>query len=95
MIFSFANGWDDSPVAAESYHAPIKSIGNSTTTPRDLECDQDVQIILMALAESVAARLRKHGFKCNVVSISIRDNELYHFSRQKKFKNPLTLQMRL
>ena len=87
---------DDSPVAAESYHAPIKSIGNSTTTPRDLECDQDVQIILMALAESVAARLRKHGFKCNVVSISIRDNELYHFfTTEKKFKNPLTLQMRL
>lgn len=27
---------------------------------RYLECDQDVQIILMALAESVAARLRKH-----------------------------------
>ena len=69
VIFSFANGWDDSPVAAESYHAPIKSIGNSTTTPRNLECDQDVQIILMALAESVAARLRKHGFRCNVVSI--------------------------
>ena len=57
------NGWDDSPVSAEGYQAPIKSIGNSTTTPRDLENDQDVQIILMALAESVAARLRKHGFK--------------------------------
>ena len=88
VIFSFANGWDDSPVAAESYHAPIKSIGNSTTTPRDLECDQDVQIILMALTESVAARLRKHGFKCNEVSISIRDNDLYHFSRQKKIQDP-------
>lgn len=96
VIFSFANGWDDSPVAAESYHAPMKSIGNSTTTPRDLECDQDVQIILMALAESVAARLRKHGFKCNVVSISIRDNDLYHFfTTEKKFKNPLTLLMKL
>ena len=44
--------------------APVKSIGNSTTTPRDLEDDLDVWIIQMALAESVAARLRKHGFKC-------------------------------
>ena len=88
VIYSFANGWDDSPVSVEGYQAPIKSIGNSTTTPRDLENDQDVQIILMALAESVAARLRKHGFKCNVVSISIRDNELYHFSRQKKIQEP-------
>ena len=49
--------------------------------------DQDVQIILMALAESVAARLRKHGFKCNVVSISIRDNGLFHFSRQRKLQD--------
>ena len=42
----------------------------------------------MALAESVAARLRKHGFKCNVVSISIRDNGLFHFSRQRKLQEP-------
>ncbi|MFR6580849.1 MAG: hypothetical protein ACLURP_01480 [Ruminococcus sp.] len=38
---------------------PIKSIGNSTTTPRDLENNLDVQIVLMALAESVAARLQE------------------------------------
>ena len=88
VLHSFANGWDDSPVSVEGYQAPIKSIGNSTTTPRDLENDQDVQIILMALAESVAARLRKHGFKCNVVSISIRDNGLFHFSRQRKLQEP-------
>lgn len=79
VIHSFANGWDESPVATEGYSAPIKSIGNSTTTPRDLENDLDVQIIFMALAESVSARLRKHGFKCNTVAISIRDNSLYHF----------------
>ena len=36
VIHSFANGWDDSQVAAEGYSAPIKSIGNSTTAPRDL-----------------------------------------------------------
>lgn len=37
VLYSFANGWDDSQVAAEGYSAPIKSIGNSTTAPRDLE----------------------------------------------------------
>ena len=88
VIHSFANGWDESPVAPEGYSAPIKSIGNSTTTPRDLENDLDVQIIFMALAESVSARLRKHGFKCNTVAISIRDNGLYHFSRQMHLREP-------
>ena len=88
VIHSFANGWDESPVATEGYSAPIKSIGNSTTTPRDLENDLDVQIIFMALAESVSARLRKHGFKCNAIAISIRDNGLYHFSRQMHLREP-------
>lgn len=84
VLHAFANGWDDSPVKKEHTHTPVKSIGNSTTTPRDLENDQDVKIILYVLAESVAARLRESGFKCNVVEIGIRDNELHHFTRQHK-----------
>ena len=84
VLHSFANGWDDSPVKREHTHAPIKSIGNNTTTPRDLETDEDVKIILYVLAESVAARLRENGFKCHVVEISVRDNALHHFTRQHK-----------
>ena len=84
ILWAFANGYDESPVKMEHTHAPIKSIGNSTTTPRDLENDEDVKIILYILAESVAARLRDNGFKCRVVEISVRDNELYSFTRQHK-----------
>ena len=84
ILWAFANGYDDSPVKMEQVHAPIKSIGNSTTTPRDLETDEDVKIVLYILAESVAARLRENGFKCRVVEISVRDNELYSFTRQHK-----------
>ena len=84
VLWAFANGYDDSPVKYEDAHAPIKSIGNSTTTPRDLVNDQDVKIVLTILAESVAARLRENGFKCRVVEISVRDNGLFSFTRQKK-----------
>ena len=84
ILWAFANGYDDSPVKMEHTHAPIKSIGNSTTTPRDLETDEDVKIVLYILAESVAARLRENGFKCRVIEISVRDNELYSFTRQHK-----------
>ena len=84
ILHAFANGWDDSPVRPEHTHAPIKSIGNSTTTPRDLENDTDVKIILYALAESVAARLRENSFRCSVVEISVRDNGLHSFTRQHK-----------
>ena len=34
ILWSFANGYDDSPVKLENTHAPIKSVGNSTTTPK-------------------------------------------------------------
>lgn len=84
VLWSFANGYDDSPVEKENTLAPVKSIGNSTTTPRDLECDEDVRLTIFILAESVAARLREHGFKCRVVEVCIRDNDLYSFTRQKK-----------
>ena len=84
ILWAFANGYDDSPVKYEDAHVPIKSIGNSTTTPRDLVNEQDVKIVLAILAESVAARLRENGFKCRVVEISVRDNELFSFTRQRK-----------
>ena len=83
ILWAFANGYDDSPVKYEDAHAPIKSIGNSATTPRDLVNEQDVKIVLTILAESVAARLRENGFKCRVVEISVRDNELFSFTRQR------------
>lgn len=87
ILWAFANGYDDSPVKREHTHAPIKSIGNSTTTPRDLENEEEVKIVLYILAESVAARLRDNGFKCRVVEISVRDNELYSFTRQHKIEH--------
>lgn len=87
VLWAFANGYDDSPVRKENTHAPIKSVGNSTTTHRDLVTDDDVKIIIYVLAESVAARLRENGFRCRVVEISIRDKDLYSFTRQRKISN--------
>lgn len=87
VLWAFANGYDDSPVRRENAHAPIKSVGNSTTTHRDLVNDEDVKIVIYVLAESVAARLRENGFRCRVVEISIRDKDLFSFTRQRKISN--------
>lgn len=78
ILWAFANGYDESPVKLEKTSAPVKSVGNSTTTPRDMETDEDVRIVLYILAESVAARLRENGFRCRTVEISVRDKELFH-----------------
>lgn len=87
ILWAFANGYDESPVRLENTRAPIKSVGNGVTTPRDLETDEDVKIVLYILAESVSARLRESGFRCRVVEISVRDKDLCSFTRQRKIKN--------
>lgn len=84
MLHSFANGNDTSTVALYGETSPVKSIGNSTTSPRDLKDITDVKIIMGVLADSVARRMREQGLSCMLVSITVRDNSLCSFTRQKK-----------
>ena len=86
----FANGLDSSPVTNISYIPPVKSIGNSTTTPRDLISERDVKIIMYILSESVAARLREQDLKCSAIQIRLRDSELHSFERQMPLPFPTT-----
>ncbi len=88
VLHMFAKGRDVSPVQKSDYIPHIKSVGNSATTPRDLVCDADVHLMLLLLAESVAARMRELVSRCTVVEVSVRDTELYTFTRQRKLHNP-------
>lgn len=88
VLSAFANGLDASPVRREDLSAPVKSIGNSTTTPRDLVCDEDVRITLLALTESVAMRLRESGFKTRLITVSVRSTDLSWKSHQLKLDHP-------
>ena len=88
MLHTFANGYDMSPVAKIGEKPEIKSIGNSTTTPRDIKDEDDANIIFYMLCECVAERLRKKGFVAKTVQISLRDKELFSFERQSKLEIP-------
>ncbi|WP_283608314.1 DNA polymerase IV [Faecalispora anaeroviscerum] len=87
VLYAFANGYDITPVSRYEDRKEVKSIGNSTTTPRDLVDNEDVKIILYVLADSVARRLREHGCKGRTISISVRDNQLMSFTRQHTMAN--------
>ena len=91
ILHDFAAGYDSSPVARAGDEAVIKSIGNSTTTPRDLCCDEDAGIVYWMLCESAAERMRESGFLCRGVQVHIRDNELASFERQLKLESPTCL----
>ena len=88
VLKTFALGNDVSPVQRTDYTRAIKSVGNSATTPRDLVNNEDVHLMLLLLAESVAARMREISSKCTVVEVSVRDKNLYCFTRQHKLKTP-------
>lgn len=88
MLRTFARGQDTSPVSVMGTPPKIKSIGNSTTTPRDLITDEEVKITMLVLAESVAERMRGFLFRAGTVEISLRDNDLFSYTRQKKLPYP-------
>ena len=90
-LWRFANGLDNSPVLVHQYEPPVKSIGNSTTCPRDLANLQDVKIVAYVLAESVAARLKEAHVMGSVISVCVRDIHLHAYTRQIKLQQATNL----
>lgn len=88
ILWLFANGYDTSPVAKTGAHPVIKSVGNSTTLPRDLTDEEEIKITLMVLSDSVAARLRAQNLQCSTVQIGIRGTDLSWIERQGRLEIP-------
>ncbi len=82
MLQNFALGRDSAPVLQKDTFYAVKSVGNSTTTPRDLSTQREAEIVFAVLCESVAVRLRGEGKKCRTVSISVRSSDLSWCSKQ-------------
>lgn len=87
MLYYFANGIENSPVKHKDEITDVKSVGNSTTTPRDVANDKDAKTVFRVLCESVATRLREQGLKGKTVTIYVRSTDLKTFSRQKKMRS--------
>ncbi|MBQ7315748.1 MAG: DNA polymerase IV [Clostridia bacterium] len=81
-LHRFANGIDDTPVAEAPREA--KGYSNSTTTESNVT-DRDTALrILLALTDSVAARLRADGAKASSVAVTLRSEAFLDKSHQKK-----------
>ena len=59
-----------------------KSVSNGTTTPRDIANEDEAKIVVYALSEMVATRLRKYSLVANGISLSIKDPQLKWISKQ-------------
>ena len=86
MIHDFANGIDPSPVLSEPEEAKGYSI--STTVEDDIRKAEQAYAVLLALADSVTARIRADGAKAYCVAVTIRSSDFKNRSHQRSVFNP-------
>ena len=82
MLWEFANGKGASKVIRE--HVENKGIGNSTTLSKDVTTEDRAKEVLLMLAETVGARLRKEHQKAHMVSVEIKYSTFQSVSHQKQ-----------
>ena len=82
LLWEYANGIDTSEVE-EKAQKP-KSIGNSVTLPKDLNCKNEIWEVLRTLVDGVCYRLRYYQLYTDVVNIQLRTNQFVDYSHQRK-----------
>ena len=80
QIHDYANGIDPSPVLKEPEEAKGYSI--STTLEEDVVTAEEANKILLALADSVSARMRADDKKAFCIGVTIRGNNFKNHSHQ-------------
>ncbi len=85
QLWFHANGVDESKVTIP-YIPKEKGLGNSQILPRDYILQEEIELVLMEMAEQVGVRIRRIGKKASVVGIYIG------FS-QRENKNSINAQM--
>ena len=81
----YARGEDDEPVKWEKKKEDLKSIGNSSTLPKDITDREEVKRWFFVLSESVSARLRAADVgRANTVHIVVRNERLEDTTCQMK-----------
>ncbi len=86
QLHDFANGIDDSPVLREPEEAKGYSI--SITLEEDVVTAEGAHRVLLALTDSVTARMRGSGVKAYCVAVTIRSNDFKTRSHQRKLPAP-------
>ena len=84
-----ANGIDPRPVDPEAA-AEFKSIGNSTTLPRDVSNQQELLGILEHLSEKVSLRMKRKKVFATSIGVTIRYKDRHTITRSKKLLNPIS-----
>ena len=85
QLYQYARGIDDSPVKAQPDEA--KGFSAETTFNEDIISIEQVNPILLAQCDIVAARMRRKKKKCTSFSVTFRTLEFRNRSHQTKLPN--------
>ena len=83
MLHKYALGLDDSPVVVPSFD-DAKSISNGLTFRHNLVGWEQCRLGIDFLAEEIGTRLRQKGLKCLTVQLTVKDEYLRSFQRQRQ-----------
>lgn len=81
-----ANGIDDSPVNPEREQS--KSIGHTTTLPKNLTEAADISRVFLNLSDQVARRMRRQKLIAGTIQITIRDPDMKTITRSYTLPRP-------
>ncbi|RKN85039.1 DNA polymerase IV [Paenibacillus ginsengarvi] len=81
-----ANGIDDSPVNPEREQS--KSIGHTTTLPKNVTELADISRVFLNLSDQVARRMRRQKLVAGTVQITIRDPDMKTITRAQTIQVP-------
>lgn len=90
-LWRYANGTDSSRVMHRDFVSPVKSVGHGITCVSDLENEEEVWKVILALCQDVGHRLRLHELSARGVQIAVRGNDL--FGSQFQCKLPFKTQL--
>lgn len=85
-LWRYANGTDTSRVRRIGEEPPPRSIGSSTTLPRDIESLEQARVTLLMLADDVASRMRRQKLRCRTVEVSARGTDLRWKSHRMRLR---------
>ncbi|WP_066047260.1 DNA polymerase IV [Robertmurraya korlensis] len=86
-----ANGMDVREVDPNSV-SDFKSVGNSTTLPKDVTNVRELNEVLEKLADTVSARLKAKQVLATGLSVTLRYKDRKTLTRSKKLNNPVDKQ---
>lgn len=87
-MINAAAGLDKEEVKLYYDNRVPKSVSNGTTTPRNIENPKEAKVVVYALCELIAMRMRKFSVAANGVAVSIKTPDLQTVTKQAPLPYP-------